>query len=222
MVTIDTSDFVRSIKNVAGYTDGFVTATIEERLMFNIKLGTIIVSMLYAYIDSKAKLEPESLHHVYEPQMLGDPDGRLFELGMEATAAGIVITGGFLRSAVSADERFDPFYERARIMESGISISIEPQDGGVLSFMDDGELVTISTGVFVEHPGGPEVEGSFGRAVDTFLSTYLIKGIIDPIIKKLSTPEEYANSLVEGSRSGRSAGLAAGKKYMNGALHELI
>ena len=217
---IDSSDLVRKIEKIIEYGTSFMHTVNGNRLMFNIELSNKIIDALYSFLDSKAQMQPKALHHVYEPGMIGDPSGRLFEFNANVTVDEIIIYGKFLESTGTPLAGGDPFREKARIMESGITITIEPVHGDFLAFMDDGELVITSSSVTIEHPGGIEVEKSFGDTVYSFLNSYLIKSTIDPILSALANPVEFDYMFAEGAAVGSTAGNKAAMKYMNRSFNE--
>ena len=219
---IDASNLSKVMNNVVKYAEGFLVGVDTGRIAFNKTLGKAMTQMLYEYIDMAAESNPKSLHHVYEPGMVGDPRGRLFKLQYKASINSIYINGNFLESRIPSRDDIEPFIEKARLMEGGIAITADPAPGGVLAFMDDGELVISSRAITIEHPGGPEVEGSFARTVDTFLRSYLTKAVVEPAMQRLSTPQEYSTFFKQGARLGSIAGIRAGKKFMQRGAHESI
>jgi len=219
---IDTRELSRSLNNVVQYGQGFVEGINAERITFNTKLATAMVAMLYGYIDSKSVLKPESLQHMYEPGMVGREAGRLFEFNTQVTAEAIMIHARFLESSVEPLSGGDVFRNRAEVMESGASIVIEPKDGGILAFMDNGELVVTSSSITVEHPGGLSAEKGFADTVFEFFNSYLTKEVLASAFKAMATPVEFDQMFAQGVRGGRSVGRSAAKKLMNRSLNESI
>ena len=64
-VNIDITDLMVKLNNIVDYTEGFLVEIQKERVAFNKALGDHIVVLLGQYIDSMARVSPESLHHVY-------------------------------------------------------------------------------------------------------------------------------------------------------------
>lgn len=219
---IDVSELTRTINNVTQYGYGFIDTIDKEKTMFNATIAATAVEILSAYIDSKAKLDPSSLHHVYEPGMAGDAAGRLFEFSTHIYADTITINGTFLESSVEPLTGGEPFRQRAPIMEAGASIRIEPVNGEILAFMDEDELVIISSGVTVEHPGGIDVAQSFGDTVYEFFNTYLTKGALGNTLTAMSRLTEFGNMFSTGAKAGRSAGVTAARQYLKRGAHEFI
>jgi hypothetical protein len=108
----------------------------------------------------------------------------------------------------------EPFTDKANVMENQISFTISPKNSNVLMFEDEGETVFTTNSIFIEHPGGDAVAGSFGRTVDEFFSNYLTNALLKPLISDLQKANEFTKDFVAGSKSGRSAGIKAGRKYL--------
>lgn len=221
-VNIDITDLMVKLNNIVEYTEGFLVEVQKERVAFNKALGNHIVTLLGQYIDSVARVSPESLHHVYEWGQVGDESGRLFDFNMVATDSSIKLIGNFLESSSVGPTATEPFVDKARVMERGIEVVIEPKNAEALVFEDDGETVFVTTSVTVEHPGGEAVVGSFESAVESFFTTYVSKEILRPLLNKMSRAREYKRLFSAGARSGRRAGQQAARRYMNvGGLNGL-
>ena len=214
-VNIDITDLMVKLNNIVDYTEGFLVEIQKERVAFNKALGDHIVVLLGQYIDSMARVSPESLHHVYEWGQVGDESGRLFDFDMVATDSNIRLIGNFLESSSVGPTATEPFVDKARIMEQGIEVVIEPKNAEALVFEDDGETVFVTTSVTVEHPGGEAVVGSFQNAVESFFTSYVSKEILRPLFNKMSRAREYKRLFSAGARSGRRAGQQAARRYMN-------
>lgn len=219
---IDIKHLDKTLTNVVRYGNGFIDGIESEKLAFNTKLAAAIIPLLYGYIDSRASMNPEALHHVYEPGMVGLSEGRLFEFTPLVNNNTITITAKFIDSTVPPLSGGDVFKKRAIIMESGATITIKPKEGGVLAFEDDGELIVTSASVTIEHPGGIEVEKAFADTVHVFFTSYLSKGVLSSLAKQFQSVHEFHQMFSQGSRFGRSAGISAAKKFMNRGLNELI
>ena len=217
---IDTSGLVKSLKNTTMFGQGYIDALQMEHEVFLMKLSAASVRLLYSYLDNRAKMSPETLHHVYEQDRVGEPSARLFKFNTVVVGTTISITGTFLDAKESRTGQ--PFVKKAEVMEAGTTITISPRDGGVLVFEDGGETVFTSSTVTVEHPGGPLVEKAFAEAVYDFFASFLTKAIMFPVLQEISNNKEFDRNFARGVKFGYSAGIDAGRKQMRGALNELI
>lgn len=213
----DTKLFDKTMKNISQYSYGFLDGAEKNIAVFNIKLAELAEEALKKYIDTKAKANPESLHHVYEWNSVGSPSGRLFEINANVARNLITFTGQFIQSNSVSDTSEEPFYDKANIMENRIAIEVQPQSAEVLAFEQDGQAVFTVNSIFIENPGGDSVAGSFGRVVEEFFDVYFTASFLKQVgfFEKLSFPKEFAQNFQAGAKMGRTAGISAGKKYMS-------
>jgi hypothetical protein len=213
----NTTELTEKIRNITQYTYGFEKGIQENRRNFNLQLGKYSLDILNKYIDSKARMSPDTLHHVYEWGQVGSPEARLFQIETSATQASIIFYGKFLPSKSVSDTSDQPFINKAEIMENGISIEISPRSSNVLAFESEGETVFTTDSIYIANPGGDEVAGAFGNVVEEFFESYYTNIVLSQsgMLKKLSNPIEYSAGFSAGaSGGGFSAGRAAGKKYL--------
>lgn len=215
-VRIDSKEVNRKLNNAVSFSYGFLDGIDLEQIVFNQMLGEYTVDALNNYIDSHARMDPQSLHHVYEWGQTGSESARLFDIKSKASKRVIHFTGKFLPSKTSSGPYSEPFVNKADIMENGISVTVSPVKADYLAFEDDGEVVFTANSVFIEHPGGDFVAGSFGRTVDSFFNTYFTNSLIQPLIADLSRANEFAQGFPSGvNGGGRAAGIKAGRKYLD-------
>ena len=208
-------DLVKTLNNTVSYTEGFFQGIEMNRLEFNRILGGYTVEALGEYIDSKARMNPQTLHHVYEWNSTGSRASRLFDINVNATNYSIKFDGKFLSSVRPASESGQVFSNKAEIMENAIGVTVTPKNSSVLVFEDEGETVFTTNSVYIAHPGGDYVAGSFGKIVEEFFDSYFIVSILGPLMKKLSNPKEFSLLYPQGVKSGRSVGVRAGRKYFS-------
>lgn len=203
--------------NTIDYSEGFFQGIELNKMLFNQKFALFIEDALKKYIDSKARLNPDQLHHVYEWGQVGSPAARLFDFSAKVTKNMIVITGKFLQSTSIPPGGNEAFLDKANVMENQISVVVSPKNSKVLVFEDDGETIFTPNSVYIDNPGGNEVSGAFGRCFEEFFERYLTSGLLinSGILKELSTPKEFELSFPQGAKIGKSAGIKAGKKYMD-------
>ena len=216
-VKFNAIDFNDKMQNVVQYTYGFKKGIEENRKFFNLQLGKYSLELLNKYIDSKARMNPDQLHHVYEWGQTGDPGSRLFEIDTSATETNIVFYGKFRPSKSVSDTSDQPFVDKAQVMENGISIEISPKSSNVLAFEVEGETVFTTDSIYIANPGGDGVAGAFGKVVEDFFDNYYTNAVLSGsgILQKLSNPIEYSAGFSAGvTGGGFSAGRAAGKRYL--------
>lgn len=203
--------------NAVQYSYGFLEGVEMGQIEFNQKLALFTAEALGKYIDSQARMNPEALHHVYEWGQVGSEGGRLFRINSRASKRVIHFEGKFLKSSSISPTATEPFVNKAEVMESGIGITIEPVNSPVLVFEDDGDTVFTMNSIYVEHPGGDEVAGSFGRTVEDFFGNYFTNSLLAPFMATLAKANEFSDSFPAGTRGGKPVGVTAGIKYMKSA-----
>jgi hypothetical protein len=212
----DTKHFSNIMRNTIAYSNGFINGIEISRIRFNEQLGELSSEMLKKYIDSRARADRQSLHHIYEWDSVGSPSGRLFEIQSKASTTNITFWGSFLPSRSVSDTSGDPFVNKAEIMENAILIEVTPKNN-VLAFEADGETVFTTDTVYIANPGGDEVAGSFGKVVEEFFDSHFTAQVLiqSGLDKKLSNPKEFAQYFSSGARGGGSVlGRHAGRTYL--------
>jgi len=160
-------------------------------------------------------MNPLKLHHVYEWGKAGNQASRLFEFETKVSGKTISFTGKFLPSKSVSNTSNEPFIDKANVMENSIQVVIEPKNSDVLVFENNGETVFTTNTIYIDHPGGDEVAGSFGDTVNNFFENYFTNGLLTPLIKKLSTAKEFTASFSSGAKSGSNVGIRAGREYLD-------
>jgi len=213
----DTRNLSKILGNTVKYSNGFIDGINISQTNFNKDLGNFIKDALNKYIDAKARSNPESFHHIYEWEMTGQPNGRLFDFSISYTKNLIKFTGKLLPSRTPSPNSGDVFRDKATIMEDSVTITIEPKDANVLVFENDGETIFTSASVTIENPGGAEVGGSFENAIQDFFNNYISAGLLrgSGIFDKLGYPREYLQKFSQGTKYGKNPGIVAGKEYLN-------
>lgn len=211
------------MKNVVKYSNGFADGIEADKMRFMTELAYFVAKTLEKYIDSQAKANPDSLHHVYEWGQVGKKGARLFEIEPIPGREVIRFSIRYLASESTSDTATEPFIYKAETMEKGMTIVIAPKFSDYLVFEVGGRTVFTKNEVTVVNPGGPGVAGSFERTVETFFSQYFTNTMLQPFLKDLATPEEYAKFFRQGaSGGGYSIGIKAGKIYLSSAGMKMI
>ena len=219
IATLDTKKFEKQMNNIVEYSMGFLDGVKsgKKAMLDNIGVGTI--EALKRYIDVNAKMNPKALHHVYEWYQTGKPEARLFNLTYTVSNLGLSVKSTFSQSKTISQGSTEPFYNKAKIMESGIPVHIEPKTGGVLAFEEGGETIFTKNPIDVRYPGGPEVVGSFEEIYDEFFSRYFTQAFLrsSGILDYLERPTAYKKNLKLGSIRGRDEGVKTGFTWVANA-----
>jgi hypothetical protein len=212
----DTKRFSRDMNNIIGYSRGFLEGAKRGRNQFLTKLGAGIKEILKNYIDSNARVSPETLHHVYEWYSTGSPEARLFDISYKVIGQGISFSSSFRQSTSVRSGSNVPFYDKARIMEKGIPVVISPTRAQALVFEDSGTTVFTKAPITVSNPGGKAAEGGFERAFDSFFRRYLSQSVMESsgLKQHLKSPLAYKKDFTKGVRSGKGSGYQAGYRWI--------
>jgi hypothetical protein len=211
-LTIDDRQFNRDIKNIIEYSKGFFEGVKQGVPDFLRGLGYSVVEDLKSYIDSNARVSPQLLHHVYEWNQTGSPAARLFDIDYLVSGNTIGFLSSFKQSQSIKDGSRVPFFDKARIMENGIPVTIVPKKR-VLAFEDNGEQVFTSKPVVVTNPGG-NVAGEYEKVFNSFFKSYFTQAYLQSagILAYLNNPTDFRAGMSK--RGGRSSGTAVGRNWI--------
>ena len=214
---IDDKKLVKDLNNVVAYSIGFLDGVKIGKSKMLANLGAELRELVGEFIDANARVNPQSLHHVYEWYQTGSPAGRLFDIDYNVTVGGLSLNGTLTQSRSIAKNSKEPFYNKASIMEYGVPITISPKSAQALRFEVDGEEVFTKKPVTIQNPGG-NVEGNFQETFRLFFTTYASQALLEVsgLADQLSKPTEFDKNFAAGVRGGRSVGLTAGMKYISG------
>lgn len=217
-VRVNDAQFMRDMNNLIAYSNGFVQGTKVGKPALMKNLGLRLNAMVGEFIDSNARVDPQSLHHVYEWYQTGSPEARLFDIDYFVTGRGLSMSATFRQSNSVARGATEPFYNKAKVMETGVPVTIAPRKASVLAFNDNGQEVFTKGPVTIADPGGQDVQNGFYEAFKSFFVVYASQSILDVsgLGLQLRTPIEFKNGLSAGKRAGKSAGISAGIKYISG------
>ena len=215
-VELDTKSFINSLNNLAEYSIGFLNGVEAASPVIMDNLGKEIIEMLKDFIDTNARVDPETLHHVYEWYQTGSPEARLFDIDYIVNGKdGLSFNYTFSQSTSFAKNSNVPFYNKAEIMEKGTPVTIKPKTASVLSFNIDGEQVFTKKPVVIPNPGGEGTEGGFEETIKTFFDSYFTQAFLTAsgVMSHLNNPRAYKDHVVAGSKQGKSLGFRIGYEW---------
>jgi len=217
-VRIDSRQFQREINNIMEYSAGFLDGIQKGKIELYASLAPKISELASQFIDVNARMSPELLHHIYEWEKVGSPQARLFDLDYKISNIGITFTSSLKQSTSIKNGSNVPFYDKARIMEEGIPVTIVPKQAQALRFTDNDEEVFTKTPVTVFNPGG-QTQEQFEQVFDNFFNKYFTQAFLrtSGIAAYLENPVAYKKNLDRGKRLGKSAGVSTGFKWMANA-----
>lgn len=214
-VKFNTKEFNKTMNNVIDYSIGFLDGTKQGKKTFMNNLGESVKDMADKYIDAAARSNPDLLHHIYEWYRTGSPDARLFDIQFKASEDTINFMSVFNQSTSVQNGSNTPFFDKARIMESGVSVVIAPRTSRVLAFEVDGEQVFTPNPVRVDNPGGA-TSGQYSNIFNQFFQRYFSQAFLmsSGVKQKLENPQAFKESFGAGGKQGKAAGVRAGTKWI--------
>jgi hypothetical protein len=217
-VQFDGRQFAKDMKNMMDYSAGFLDGVQMGKQQLMHSLGFQTVEILKSYIDSNAKVNPSILHHVYEWNKIGSPNARLYDIKYTVSNLGLSFNSSFRQSNTVQNGSNTPFYDKARIMEDGIPVTIVPVNAQALRYMDNGEEVFTKGPVYVQNPGG-NTEGKFQQVFDNFFNKYFTQAFLraSGMAAYLENPTVYKKNLAKGKRTGRAGGVSTGYRWVANA-----
>jgi hypothetical protein len=219
ITTFNSNQFKKDMNNIVNYSIGFLEGVHRGKTVFLKTLGMETVEIMKEFIDSNARVNPDMLHHIYEWTMTGSPNARLYDISYTTSNLGLSFKSSFSQSTSIKEGSRTPFYDKARIMEYGIPVTIRPKVAQVLAFDDKGETIFTRGPVQVMNPGGTEVEGGFERVFDMFFNKYFSQAFLrtSGIAKYLENPQVYKKDMPAGKRMGKAKGLSTGYRWIANA-----
>ena len=215
-ITLDTKQLEKMISNVYDYSVGFLDGAQKGKGLFLNNLGFGIVEVLKQYVDAEARSNPRALHHIYEWYQTGSPTARLYNFDYTVSNLGLSFKSSFSQSKTVSNGSSTPFYNKAKIMEDGIPVTISPKKADKLVFEIDGETIFTNKEITIANPGGDFVQGSFERITDEFFSAYFKQSFLrsSGIYDYINKPVIYKKNFASGSKNGRSTGVDTGFKWI--------
>jgi len=215
----NSNQFKKEMNNIVNYSVGFLEGVQKGKTVFLKTVGLETVELMKEFIDSNARVNPEMLHHIYEWNQTGSPSARLYDISYTTSNLGLSFRSSFSQSTSIKDGSRTPFYDKARIMEYGIPVTIRPKVAQVLAFEDGGETIFTQGPVRVDNPGGMQVEGGFEKVFDMFFNRYFSQAFlrVSGIAKYLENPQVYKKDMQAGKKMGKTKGVSTGYRWIANA-----
>jgi hypothetical protein len=215
----NSNQFKKEMNNIVNYSVGFLEGVQKGKTVFLKTLGLQTVETMKEFIDSNARVNPQMLHHIYEWNQTGSPSARLYDISYTTSNLGLSFRSSFSQSTSIKDGSRTPFYDKARIMEYGIPVTIRPKAAEVLAFDQNGETVFTKGPVQVLNPGGNAVEGGFEKVFDMFFNRYFSQAFLrtSGIAQYLENPVVYKKDMQAGKTMGKTKGLSTGYRWIANA-----
>lgn len=213
----NSKEFEKNMNNIMDFSTGFFEGIHRGKANFSENLARETLDSLKEFIDSSARVNPEALHHMYEWHSTGSPDARLFDIEYTSRSNGISFRSNFRQSnSVKAGSRV-PFYDKAEIMEKGLSVRIRPVVSNVLVFEDGGKTVFTKKEVVVPNPGGAQTTGSYEHVFNQFFSSYFSQAFLlsSKVMEKISDTSDFSMNFAQAKRGGKAAGVRIGFRWMS-------
>jgi len=217
MLIANTKGFEREMSNIVKYSQGFLEGAKLGKPKMLANVGKELRLAVAQYIDSSARVNPQSLHHVYEWYKTGSPDARLFDINYRVVANSLSMNATIRQSNSIRDGSTVPFRNKAYVMENGISVRVEPKISPVLVFEENGETVYTRKGVNIENPGGEETVNGLETTFREFFLSYLSQSVMfsSGMMDNLRNPIDFKKNLRAGAKGGRSVGVSVGKNWIS-------
>jgi hypothetical protein len=216
---IDTKQLNKDMRNIIAYSEGFLEGVQKGKKRFFTNLGKMLIESAKQFIDSSARLNPAMLHHVYEWQKTGSPNARLYNINYFINDYGLSFNYTFSQSSTIKNGSNQPFYDKARIMEQGIPVTIAPVNADVLAFDYQGEEVFTKNEITIDNPGGEQVKGSFEKVYSEFFTKYFSQAFLKTsgIMDYLENPVLYKTNFSKAKNRGKQFGVQVGYSWIGNA-----
>lgn len=221
-LTFIDKEFTKMMNNIVDYSIGFLEGAERGKEKFLHGIGSRAIEAMKEYVDANARMNPQTLHHIYEWYQVGSPSARLFDLNYTVSNLGLSFKSQFRQSTSFARGSTKPFYDKARIMEQGIPVTIRPIKAKALAFDVDGEQVFSKGPVRVAQPGGEATTGALEKTLESFIEVYFSQLFLhsSDIGNRLKNPVIYKKNFAAGSRNGKAKGLETGYRWIANASLE--
>lgn len=222
-VKLNSTKFISELNNIVQYSSGFLEGAKKGKNVFFNNIGMLTKELLENFVDANARSNPQMLHHVYEWYRTGSPDARLFDINYTVGSAGLSFYSNFRQSNSIKRGSNVPFYNKANIIENGISVIIKPKKANALVFEDNGDQIFTKSPIEILNPGGSQAQGGFQKVLNLFFTKYFTQAFLrsSGIREHLKNPVIYKNNLIKGKRMGRAAGISTGYSWITKAGYKI-
>ena len=193
------SNIEKPLRMIAGHEKAIKKAASKQtRERISRKTYSIIKETVYSRVDARARANEAAFHHLYEWGRSGDDNARLFKLvSSKRGTAAFTMSYEFLPSKSPVPNSGHVFVDKARVMEEGQPVVIEPKDADALVFDVDGRTVATRGPIVVDSPGGPATTGTLrSEFMRLTQASSLLK---NPVFQQM-LQDEARKSLMEASR----------------------
>lgn len=217
-VVMDSKQFQKELNNIMQYSTGFIEGIQKGKSAFYLGLAPKIAEMASQFVDVNSRMSPELLHHIYEWEKVGSPEARLFDIDYKISGVGITFSSSLRQSSSIKNGSNVPFYNKAKIMEEGMGVTIRPKRANALRFEIDGQEVYTSREVRVDNPGG-QTQGQFEKVLNNFFGVYFRQSFLNSsgLLQYFKSPQVYSKNINSAKRGGRSLGLKTGYQWVANA-----
>jgi hypothetical protein len=217
-VNLDSRAMEKTLQNVVNYSFGFIEGAQSGKKVMLDNLGKGTIEALGQYIDAMAKGDQYAMHHVYEWYQTGSPAARLFDLNYTISNSGLSLKSSFRQSTTVSEDSTEPFYDKARIMENGIPVTISPKRKALV-FEEGGDTIFVSKPITINNPGGAAVEGAYQRTFDLFFTSYFTQAFLKSsgLFDYIKKPVLYKKNVAAGAKGGKSVGKKVGYTWIANA-----
>lgn len=215
-VSLNSNKLASDLNNIVQYSVGFIDGIKRGKHLFLKNVGLLTKELLEQFIDSNARSNPQMLHHVYEWYRTGSPESRLFDIDYRVSNIGLSFYSNFKQSSSIKQGSRVPFYNKAFIIENGISVVVRPTAAQALAFEDNGQTIFSKGPIKIENPGGFLAQNGFEKTVNLFFNRYFTQAFIrsSGISEYLKNPVVYKKNLQKGKQNGRASGLSIGFSWI--------
>jgi hypothetical protein len=218
-VMFDDRQFIKDLTNIVEYSTGYLDGIKLGKKNFLREVGIGVKERLESFIDSSARVNPQALHHVYEWYQAGSPEARLFDIKFTTSNLGLSMKSSFRQSTSLRDGSSVPFMDKAMMMENGVSVTVRPKKSEVLVFENEAGTVFSKSPITIDNPGGPEVQGAYQAAFDSFFRVFFSQSFLmsSGMAQYLSNPMLYKQNYKAAKTGGKSLGVETGMRWIMNA-----